>query len=177
MAWWLGGYTRYFDELDVDQDGALSKAEARALLHNIGREFRRGTRGVLDAWFEQMDQDDSGAIEYDEFREWFLRNESTEMIKTCSLEKAQMVSFGENQLIDRYARSTGISAVQLNVEIERIDELLTKRNTFDMRIGLAFLTLLFGLSQFFLQDFMSSALHGGHINLLAANVTTGGLIL
>ena len=104
---------QHFDEFDANEDGYLSKAELLDFVSHTGREFQ--TPKKLLQCYDMLDANGDGKISIEEFAAWWSMNRDDFTTKICSLEKAQMMVFGENQLIDRYARATGLSLVRLNV--------------------------------------------------------------
>ena len=70
-----------------------------------------------------------------------------------------MVHFGDNQLIDRYARSTGLSLVQLNMEIARVDSAMARKEALEMKLLLGFLSLVIVFIQVLITEYTKQALH------------------
>lgn len=57
-----------FDRFDRDQDGKIDQAELGLLLDELGVGFGEAQ---VRATFLSLDEDSSGVIDFDEFRDWW----------------------------------------------------------------------------------------------------------
>lgn len=147
---------RYFEEFDTNEDGCLSKHELLDFISHTGREFK--TPQKLLKCYELIDANGDGKIAIDEFVDWWSAHRDDFTVKTCSLEKVQMLVMGENQLIDRYARATGLSLVRLNIEIERLDQLLQNRRALQLKAMMLVLSAIFVAVQVAIQHYTEEVL-------------------
>lgn len=58
----------FFEELDVDGSGELSRSEIHKLLDSLGR---KPTTSQLDHFMARMDPDGSGEVDFEEFSAWW----------------------------------------------------------------------------------------------------------
>lgn len=57
-----------FDKFDKDRNHAIDKQEFAKFLEAIGRDM---TADEIDYAFKEIDEDNSGVIEFDEFVDWW----------------------------------------------------------------------------------------------------------
>jgi hypothetical protein len=80
---------RLFKEADQDEDGVLNRKELSDLAQNLGHNL---TEEQLDAAMAEMDDDDSGAVDFEEFKEWY--NNSISKQKSLQESLADIVNEG-----------------------------------------------------------------------------------
>ena len=62
-----------FRQVDTDQSGYIDKEELRAVLQKLGGEV---TEEEVDKCYGQLDENDDGKIDFDEFSKWYLKSEN-----------------------------------------------------------------------------------------------------
>ena len=76
-----------FDKIDVDHSGVLEREEIHGLVHALGRP--KHTPQQLDRVMEALDQDGDGEVTYEEFKEWWdreqFRNEAERLMELTDL--------------------------------------------------------------------------------------------
>eukprot|EP01094_Clydonella_sp_ATCC50884_P005680 TRINITY_DN1461_c0_g1_i2.p2 TRINITY_DN1461_c0_g1~~TRINITY_DN1461_c0_g1_i2.p2 ORF type:complete len:167 (-),score=53.54 TRINITY_DN1461_c0_g1_i2:320-820(-) len=67
-----------FDKYDVDGDSSIGPKEFKDLCYDLGHYL---SEQELEFGLQSLDKDGSGAIEYNEFLEWWRNNDRFEMLK------------------------------------------------------------------------------------------------
>eukprot|EP01043_Picozoa_sp_COSAG02_P055528 COSAG02_NODE_6450_length_3562_cov_4.810858_2_plen_602_part_00 len=62
------GFQHLFNQLDADNSGSLERKEIEALVSSLGEQF---STSELNAMMKELDADDSGDVSYEEFRNWW----------------------------------------------------------------------------------------------------------
>mmetsp|Transcript_49599 Transcript_49599/g.44410 ORF Transcript_49599/g.44410 Transcript_49599/m.44410 type:complete len:660 (-) Transcript_49599:26-2005(-) len=68
-----GGVRATFRQVDTDQSGFIDKEELRSVLQKLGGEV---TDEEVDKCYKELDENDDGKIDFDEFSRWYLKSEN-----------------------------------------------------------------------------------------------------
>lgn len=62
-----------FRQVDTDQSGFIDKEELRSVLQKLGGEVNDEE---VDKCYAELDENDDGKIDFDEFSKWYLKSEN-----------------------------------------------------------------------------------------------------
>ena len=73
MARMKGDVKATFKQVDADQSGFIDKDELRNVLQKLGGNV---TEDEVDACYAELDENEDGKIDYNEFSGWYMRSET-----------------------------------------------------------------------------------------------------
>ena len=70
-----------FDKADVDGSGCIERREVKQVLLDLGHSREQVTRAFLDEAMAEMDDDGSGEVSFEEFREWWNKQLTQQVLE------------------------------------------------------------------------------------------------